>query len=85
MSGAYCARAQGRASRGKVDGALKDIAKALELDPHCAEAYALRADIHRDRMDFADAVNDYKKAIEIDPARKPALQAQLDKIQAMMK
>ena len=85
MAGVYCARAQGRANRGKVDSALKDLARAIELDPNSAEAYAFRAGLHRDRMDFADAIADYTKAIQLDPARKPALQVQLGKIQAMMK
>jgi Tfp pilus assembly protein PilF len=60
------------------------VGKALHLDPNCAEAYAIRAGIHRDRMDFADAVADYARAIELDPARKTALQMQLDKAQAML-
>lgn len=47
--------------------ALKYIDRAIELDPHYAPAYMLKADIYKWAGDTTVAVNYYKKAMEMAP------------------
>ena len=47
--------------------ALKDFAKAIELDPHNPKFYFCRGSIRGDLSDCKEAIDDFSKAIEIDP------------------
>jgi Tfp pilus assembly protein PilF len=83
VGAAYCARAQIRLQRGKTDTALKDLARALELDPRNCGGHALRGTVHSERMDYADAM----RTSEGHRARslaEGALQAEIDKIKSWM-
>lgn len=58
--------------RGKLDEALKNYQRALELDPKLYEAALFVGDVHTQRGDFAQAETWYQKAIVIDPTRETA-------------
>jgi tetratricopeptide (TPR) repeat protein len=47
--------------------ALTDVAKALQLDPKCKEAYFVRALLHSHNKDYDNAIADLAAAIDIDP------------------
>jgi len=49
---------------GDLDGAMEKVNEAVKLDPHCAEAYDVRARIKFKRGDLEGARSDLEKAIE---------------------
>jgi len=59
-------------SQGKLDDALKNYQKALELDPKIYEAALYSGDVFMNKEDFAQAEIWYQKAIAIDPNRETA-------------
>jgi tetratricopeptide (TPR) repeat protein len=59
-------------SAGKLDDALKDYQKALELDPKIYEAALFSGDVYTQRGNFQQAEIWYQKAIAIDPNRETA-------------
>jgi tetratricopeptide (TPR) repeat protein len=59
-------------SQGKLDDALLNYQKALQLDPKIYEAALYSGDVHMQRGEFAEAERWYQKAITIDPARETA-------------
>ena len=59
-------------SQGKLDEALKDYQKALELDPKLYHAALFSGDVFMQKEDFAQAEVWYKRAIAIDPNRETA-------------
>jgi len=52
----------------QLPNALKDMDKAVELDPEYSYRYASRAFIRDASGDTKGAVEDYKRAIELDPS-----------------
>lgn len=59
-------------SQGKLDDALKNYQKALELDPKIYEAALFSGDVFMSKEDFAQAEIWYQKAIAINPNRETA-------------
>ena len=59
-------------SQGKLDDALRNYQKALQLDPKIYEAALFSGDVHNHRGDFQQAETWYQKAIAIDPTRETA-------------
>ena len=64
--------AEGLFSRGKMDEALKDYQKALELDPKLYHAALFCGDVYMQKEDFPKAELWYQKAITIDPNKETA-------------
>lgn len=64
--------AEGLFSQGKLDEALKDYQKALELDPQIYEAALFSGDVYVQRADYKQAEIWYQKAITINPNRETA-------------
>jgi tetratricopeptide (TPR) repeat protein len=54
---------------GQVKDSLKDVDKALQLNPARTEAYAVRGDAHEQLRQLPDAIAAYRKALEIDDTR----------------
>jgi tetratricopeptide (TPR) repeat protein len=59
-------------SQGKLDDALKNYQRALQLDPKLYEAALFSGDVYTHRGDFQQAEIWYQKAIGIDPNRETA-------------
>lgn len=59
-------------SQGKLEGALGNYQKALQLDPKLYEAALFSGDVHSQRGDFEQAEIWYQKAIAINPNRETA-------------
>lgn len=59
-------------SQGKLDEALNDYQKALELDPKLYHAALFAGDVFIQKGDFAQGEAWYKRAIAIDPNRETA-------------
>lgn len=64
--------AEGLFTRGKLEEALANYQKALQLDPSLYEAALFSGDVYVQRNDFQNAEVWYQKAIGIDPARETA-------------
>lgn len=64
--------AEGLFSEGKLEAALSDYQKALQLDPQLYEAALFSGDVYTQRGDFQQAETWYQKAITIDPNRETA-------------
>ena len=52
---------------GKIDEALLDISKAIEIDPEYVDALVLRADIYIAIGLKNAALKDYERLLELDP------------------
>jgi Tfp pilus assembly protein PilF len=59
-------------SQGKLDDALKNYQKALQLDPKLYEAALFSGDVYTQQGNFQQAEVWYQKAIAIDPNRETA-------------
>lgn len=59
-------------SQGRLDEALKNYQKALELDPKLYHAALFAGDVFIQKGDFAQGEVWYKRAIEIDPNKETA-------------
>jgi tetratricopeptide (TPR) repeat protein len=68
----YLKSAIEKQERGHLDGALADLAKAIELDPKYAPAYHARGIVKKERGDLDGALDDLTKGIELDPRRASA-------------
>lgn len=66
------AEAEAYFAQGKLDKALKNYQRALELDPKLYEAALFSGDVYVHREDFKQAEFWYQKAISIDPNRETA-------------
>jgi tetratricopeptide (TPR) repeat protein len=69
---ALMTKAEGLFSQGKLDEALKNYQKALELDPSLYHAALFSGDAYMQEGDFAQAEKWYQRAIAIDPNRETA-------------
>ncbi|MBX3547697.1 MAG: tetratricopeptide repeat protein [Xanthobacteraceae bacterium] len=49
------------------NGALREFAYAIELDPNHVESYDYRADVFLDLGQYDRAIDEYNKAIRVDP------------------
>jgi lipoprotein NlpI len=65
ISWAYANRCAVRYKLKQFDRALADCSEAIDQDPDQANAYQLRAEIHRKRDNRAKALEDYDKAIAL--------------------
>ena len=63
-------KAEGYFSQGKMDEALKNYQKALELDPQLYHAALFAGDVFTNKEDFAQALTWYERAIAIDPTKE---------------
>ena len=72
ISWAYSNRCSARVRLNQLDRALADCSEAIDQDPDLAQAYQLRAEIHRTRDNRAKAIEDYDKAAALG-ARNAAL------------
>lgn len=59
-------------AQGKLDDALKNYQKALQLDPKSYEAALFSGDVYTHKGDFAQAETWYQKAIAINPNKETA-------------
>ncbi|HEV2912360.1 MAG TPA: tetratricopeptide repeat protein [Pyrinomonadaceae bacterium] len=59
-------------SQGKLEEALKNYQRALQLDPKLYEAALFSGDVYTQRGDFQQAETWYQRAIAIDPNRETA-------------
>jgi tetratricopeptide (TPR) repeat protein len=66
------AEAEGFFAQGKLDDALRDYQKALQLDPNLYEAALFSGDVYMQKEDFTQAEVWYQRAIKIDPNRETA-------------
>lgn len=64
---AYANRASFHKSEGRLDEALADYERAIEIDPESSDAWYNRGVFFEDRGDTAKALADYDRAIELDP------------------
>lgn len=64
--------AEAHYSQGKLDDALVNYQKALQLDPQLYEAALFSGDVYTHRGDFPQAETWYQKAIAINPDRETA-------------
>jgi len=61
------ARGQRRQTDGDLEGALRDLTKAIELDPRSVEAYFVRAGVAKCLERSADFEVDLEKVLELEP------------------
>jgi tetratricopeptide (TPR) repeat protein len=66
------AEAEAFFAQGKLDDALRNYQKALELDPNLYEAALFSGDVSMQKEDFAQAEVWYQRAIRINPDRETA-------------
>ena len=59
-------------AQGKNDEAEKLLDQALQIEPHFAEALALRGIIRMQQQDLQEAEQDLEKSIHVDPGYSPA-------------
>jgi tetratricopeptide (TPR) repeat protein len=69
---ALMVQAEGLFSQGKMENALQNYQKALELDPGIYEAALFSGDVYMHREDYDNAEVWYQKAIAINPNRETA-------------
>ena len=55
------------ADRGKLNEAIAEYTKAIELKPNFVEAYNNRASVYTEMGEYDKAITDCTKAIELDP------------------
>ncbi len=64
---AYYYRGLIKADQGDLQGGIDDLTKAIEINPHMAEAYAARGSLYLTIDRPSTAIKDFSKAIELDP------------------
>ncbi len=64
---AYYNSGKAKAKQGKMDEAIADYDKAIELDPKDASVYYNRGVANSKQGKYEEAIADYDKAIELDP------------------
>lgn len=60
-------QALAHAEQGRYDDALRDLGRALELEPDNAATYAVRGAIHTAQRRYDDALDDLDRALELEP------------------
>lgn len=69
---AYLGRGIAHANAGRIDEAMRDYNKALEIDPYFSDIYTNRGNLYAARAELDKAVEDYSMAIRLSPgAYKP--------------
>jgi tetratricopeptide (TPR) repeat protein len=63
----YLDSAVAHARNKQTDEALKDLDKAIELDPHNAMAFLLRGNLRERKKEIGQALSDYNEAIRLAP------------------
>ena len=56
----------------RLEQAIDDYNRAIEIDPHYVEALNNRGFARQQQGDYEQALNDFRKAVQIDPAYHPA-------------
>ena len=69
---AYYNRALAYKAQEKLNEAVSDFTKTIELEPKNADAYYSRAEIYEDQGDLTHAIADYQKTLEMKPGYLPA-------------
>ncbi|HEV8062506.1 MAG TPA: tetratricopeptide repeat protein [Gemmataceae bacterium] len=64
---AFAGRGVASQHRGDLDGAIKDLTRAIELKPDLAVWRNNRGVVYADKKDFDKAFADFKEAIRLDP------------------
>jgi Tfp pilus assembly protein PilF len=67
-------------TKGDLDGALKDFANAIQLDPRHARAHANRGIVLLLRKQDVEAQKEFDKALELDSSLKSVLEKSVDQI-----
>ena len=67
LAEAYYNRGTSYEEKNKLDFAIADFGKAIELDPHYKEAYLNRGSCYDGKGDYASAIADDSHAIELEP------------------
>ena len=67
LASAYLNRCDAQAFSGKLDQALADCSKAIELDPAAAFAFAIRGRLHSMKREYELALKDMDEAIRLQP------------------
>ncbi|MCA1686475.1 MAG: GlcNAc transferase, partial [Planctomycetia bacterium] len=67
----YVLRAWYHRTEGRPDLALKDLDKAIQLEPRRQEALNLRGLVKRTSGDITGAVADFSKLIDVSPQEAP--------------
>jgi tetratricopeptide (TPR) repeat protein len=63
----YFSRSEIRHSQGRLDLAQEDLRRAIDLEPHFADAYFNLGNIYMQKRDFSLAIQNYSKGIEVSP------------------
>ena len=67
MDGEFYNQGLAKAGQGDYQGAIKDFDRALQLNPHLAEAYYQRGLAYFDLGQVYQAVSDYTQALKLNP------------------
>ena len=70
----YATRGEASRRAGRLDLAIEQLSRAIELNPTYPEAYHYRALAYRDQRDYEKAILDHTKAIELKPDYADAYQ-----------
>lgn len=65
--GPYSNRGLAYSEIGRDDRAIKDLNRAIEIDPEFARAYLNRGLVYRHRGNYTKAIEDYTRVIELSP------------------
>ena len=68
----YCKRGEDKFRNKDYQGAIKELTKAIKIDPECTDAYLERGNIKMAIDDYDDAIKDFTKIIELDPGNSIA-------------
>jgi len=58
--------------QGRLDSALKETERALEISPRCATALSIQGAVNLSRYNYTDASRRFQEAVDADPAFGPA-------------
>jgi TolB-like protein/Flp pilus assembly protein TadD len=73
LAAAHAYRAQGLATLGRIDEALAEATRALELDPFSAMTCQITGTVYLYNEHYDEAIEVYKRALELDPSLAFAL------------
>lgn len=72
IANAYLGRGVAYTQLGEYRPAIKDLKKAIQLDPRNADAYASLGVTHQSRGDYKSAIRNYEEAIQLNPQHPTA-------------